>query len=280
MPALFLREIFDRTYFGLYLQDDWRWKPNLTLNLGLRYEMSTVPSETSGKTANLANLSDPLPICGTLKYGGCSGTGAFFNNPTLHNFEPRVGFAWDPFRNGKTAVRGGIGMFDVLPLPYQFVLMTTQSAPFFSYTSINNPGQGTFYNGLTNFPNNTLRSTYVQHAKRDYVIQWNFNIQQQITPSVAAMVAYVGSRGIHQPFKVDEADLVIPSLDSVRVSLVAQWNGYQPELRIGSRAFLRRTFLLQCAGSTIVQTLEPWISSAGRLHLGEEHGHKFSIGCR
>jgi|HubBroStandDraft_6_1064221.scaffolds.fasta_scaffold05225_5 hypothetical protein len=201
-----------QTIFGLYFQDDWRWKPNLNLNLGLRYEMSTVPSETSGKTANLANLSDPLPICGTLKYGGCSGTGAFFNNPTLHNFEPRVGFAWDPFRNGKTAVRGGIGMFDVLPLPYQFVLMTTQSAPFFSYTSINNPGQGTFYNGLTSFPNNTLRSTYVQHAKRDYVLQWNFNVQQQITPSVAAMVAYVGSRGVHQPFKVDEADLVIPSL--------------------------------------------------------------------
>ena len=201
-----------QTIFGLYFQDDWRWKPNLNLNLGLRYEMSTVPSETSGKTANLANLSDRLPICGTLKYGGCSGTGAFFNNPTLHNFEPRVGFAWDPFRNGKTAVRGGIGMFDVLPLPYQFVLMTTQSAPFFSYTSINNPGQGTFYNGLTSFPNNTLRSTYVQHAKRDYVLQWNFNVQQQITPSVAAMVAYVGSRGVHQPFKVDEADLVIPSL--------------------------------------------------------------------
>ena len=201
-----------QTIFGLYFQDDWRWKPNLTVNLGLRYEMSTVPSETSGKTANLANLSDPLPICGTLKYGGCSRTGAFFNNPTLRNFEPRVGFAWDPFRNGKTAVRGGIGMFDVLPLPYQFVLMTTQSAPFFSYTSINNPGAGTFYNGLTDFPNNTLRSTYVQHAKRDYVIQWNFNIQQQLTPSVAAMVAYVGSRGVHQPFKVDEADLVIPSL--------------------------------------------------------------------
>jgi carboxypeptidase family protein/TonB-dependent receptor-like protein len=196
---------------GLYLQDDWRWKSNLTLNLGLRYEMSTVPSETRGKIANLRNIMDPLPVCGTLTYGGCSGTGSFFNNPTLHNFEPRVGFAWDPFRNGKTAVRGGIGLFDVLPLPYQFVLMTTQAAPFFSYTSINGPGAGTF-NGLTSFPNNTLRSTYVQHAKRDYVVQWNFNIQQQLTPSLAAMVAYVGSRGIHQPFKVDEADLTIPPL--------------------------------------------------------------------
>jgi hypothetical protein len=197
--------------FGLYLQDDWRWKPNLTLNLGLRYEMSTVPTDTSGKIANLQNISDALPICGTLSAGGCASKGPFFNNPTLHNFEPRLGFAWDPFRNGKTAVRGGIGMFDVLPLPYQFVLMTTQAAPFFSYTSVNNPGPGTFYNGLTNFPNNTLRSTYVQHTKRDYVAQWNFNIQQQITPSLAGMVAYVGSRGIHQPFKADEVDLVVPT---------------------------------------------------------------------
>jgi hypothetical protein len=197
--------------FGLYLQDDWRWKPNLTLNLGLRYEMSTVPSETSGKTANLRNITDALPVCGTLRAGGCTGTGPFFNNPTLHNFEPRFGFAWDPFRNGKTAVRGGIGLFDVLPLPYQFVLMTTQSAPFFSYTSVNSPGPGTFFSGLTSFPDNTLRSTYVANAKRDYVAQWNFNIQQQITPSLAGMVAYVGSRGIHQPFKVDEADLVIPT---------------------------------------------------------------------
>jgi hypothetical protein len=197
--------------FGLYLQDDWRWRPNLTLNLGLRYEMSTVPTETDGKTANLRNISDPLPVCGRVVAGGCSSAGPFFSNPTLHNFEPRVGFAWDPLRNGKTAVRGGIGMFDVLPLPYQFVLMTTQSAPFFSYTSINSPGQGTFFSGLTNFPNNTLRSTYVQKPKRDYVLQWNLNIQQQITPTLAGMVAYVGSRGVHQPFKVDEADLVIPT---------------------------------------------------------------------
>jgi len=197
--------------FGLYLQDDWRWKPNLTLNLGLRYETSSVPNETSGKTANLRNLSDALPICGKL-VTGCASAGAFFSNPTLKNFEPRFGFAWDVFRNGKTAVRGGIGMFDVLPLPYQFILMTTQSAPFFSYTAIGNPGQGTFFSGPLAITSNSLRSTYVDsHQKRNYIVQWNLNVQQQLTPSLAAMVAYVGSRGVHQPFKVDEADLVIPT---------------------------------------------------------------------
>ena len=213
--------------FGLYIQDDWRLKPSLTLNLGLRYETSSVPTETAGKTANLRNIGDPAPVCGTLKYGGCSSTGAFFTNPTLRNFEPRVGFAWDVFRNGKTAVRGGIGMFDVLPLPYQFVLMTTQSAPFFSYTAVNGPSNlcvpptyqacpHPFYNyagqNIT-FPSNSLRSTYVDsHDKRNYIMQWNLNVQQQLTPTLAGMLAYVGSRGVHQPFKVDEADLVIPTL--------------------------------------------------------------------
>jgi hypothetical protein len=206
-----------QTLFGAYFQDDWRWKPNLTLNLGLRYEMSTVPSETSGKIANLRNLSDPLPVCGTVT-GGCSGAGAFFSNPSMRDFEPRLGFAWDPLRNGKTAVRGGIGLFDVQPLPYQFVLLTTQAAPFFSYTAINasDPTLAVPLKFYTVAPSditpNSLRSTYVEpNPKRNYVLQWNFNIQQQLTPSLSAMVAYVGSRGIHQPFKVDEANLVIPT---------------------------------------------------------------------
>jgi hypothetical protein len=188
--------------FGLYVQDDWRWRPNLTLNLGLRYEMSTVPTETAGKLANLSNLGAAIPHVGD----------PFFSNPTLKNLEPRVGFAWDPHGNGRTAVRGGFGMFDVLPLPYQFILLTTQAEPFFSYTSVNSPGQGTFYSGIKSFPNNTLRQTYVDsNARRNYVMQWNLNVQQEITPTVAAMIAYVGSRGVHQPFRADETDLVLPT---------------------------------------------------------------------
>ena len=189
---------------GVYLQDDWRIQSNLTLNLGLRYEASTVVSETSGKLSNLPSLSAADPHLGS----------PFFSNPTLRDFEPRVGFAWDPFRNGKTALRGGIGMFDVQPLPYQFILLTNQAAPFFSYTNISSPNQGDFPNfqGTSpDFPNNTLRATYIPKPKRNYVMQWNLNIQQQITPSLSGLLAYVGSRGVHQPFRVDEANLVLPT---------------------------------------------------------------------
>ena len=200
---------------GGYVQDDWRLQPNLTLNLGLRYEMATVPTEANGKFANLRNLSDPLPVCGTLVQG-CASTGPLFYNPTLHNFEPRFGFAWDPLHNGKLAIRGGAGLFDVLPLPYQFILLTTQSAPFFQYTALkvgSTPTPLTFpFVDPTLITSNKLRSTYIEsHPKRNYVTQWNLNLQYQLTPSLAAFAAYVGSRGVHQPFRVDEADLVIPT---------------------------------------------------------------------
>ena len=54
----------------------------------------------------------------------------FLQNPTLRNFEPRVGFAWDPFHNGKISVRAGFGLFDILPLAYEYSNFANNSAPF------------------------------------------------------------------------------------------------------------------------------------------------------
>ena len=195
-----------QTLVGLYLQDTWRWKPNLTLNLGLRYEMTTVPTETDGKLSTLRNLDDAIPHLGD----------PFFSNPTLRNFEPRIGFAWDPFRNGKMAMRGGVGLYDVLPLPYQFLLLTTQAAPFFEVSAIPNPDPGIFFNNVPNpLPATSFGATFVDpKPKRNYVVQYNLNLQYQITPNLTSMIAYVGSRGLHQPFRVDDANIVRPTLSS------------------------------------------------------------------
>jgi outer membrane receptor protein involved in Fe transport len=108
IPDVGLRE----TLFGAYAQDDIRARPGLSLSLGVRYEMTTVPSEVNNLISNLAHLTDSHPRVGA----------PFFQNPTLRNFEPRVGLAWSPFPDNKTIVRSGFGIFDVLPLPYEFTL--------------------------------------------------------------------------------------------------------------------------------------------------------------
>ena len=197
-----------QTIFGGYMKDDIRVRRNLTLTLGLRYEMATVPTEVHNSISNLMNLTDAQPHIGS----------PYFLNPTLKDFEPRVGFAWDPLGKGKTAVRGGFGMFDVLPLPYMFRLTTPYAAPFAEqlYVDTLPPAPGSFpTQAFTQFASTpgSARASYVQHApKRDYVMQWNLNVAQELSSSVTATIAYVGSRGVHLPFRMDNFDTVLPTL--------------------------------------------------------------------
>jgi carboxypeptidase family protein/TonB-dependent receptor-like protein len=194
--------------FGGYFQDDWRWRPNLTVNLGVRYEMTTVPSEVNDQLVTLLNITDATPHLGS----------PLFKNPTLRNFDPRIGFAWDPFHNGKTAVRGGFGMFDVLPLPAHFFLMENLAAPYFLLGAVSGAKlpAGTFFTGAYPLLGlSSFRTAYIeQNPHRSYVMQWNLNVQHQLLSNLTAMVGYVGSRGVHLPYRTDDVDMVLPTLTS------------------------------------------------------------------
>jgi hypothetical protein len=235
-----------QTIFGLYTQDDWRFRPNLTLNLGLRWEMSTVINDHQGRIVNLFNLPDPLPHCGTFVPTSCAPGGPLFGNFTHRNFEPRVGFAWDPFHNGKTAVRGSFGIFDILPLSYQYIASATNQFPFISSGNINSPGQGTFYAGafskIKPSPgdggNKKGGSYFERYPHRSYVMQWNLNVQRELIGKLTAMVGYVGSRGVHEPFRTDDADIVLPTLTSA---------GYlYPQVDAGGNQCIGSTATNQC----------------------------------
>lgn len=195
-----------QTIFALYLQDDIRARTDLTLNLGLRYETSSVPTEAHNRISNLRNLTDAVPQVGL----------PYFVNPTRFNLEPRVGFAWDPFHNGKTVLRSGFGIFDVLPLPYEFNIITPFASPFSQSFNVATLPAGSFPTGaFTEFSANSMvkRASYVEHdPQRNYVLQWNFNIEQEVSSGVSATIGYVGSRGVHQPFRMDDFNTVLPQL--------------------------------------------------------------------
>src|SRR6202047_5204700 len=209
-PGLASRRRIRETLFGVYLQDDMHVSPNLTANLGLRYEMATVPSETSGRLASLQHLTDPTVIVRSPLY----------SNPTLRNFEPRIGFAWDPFGDAKTAVRGGFGMFDVQTFPANLRHTIDGTVPF--YQSVNGQAAPGSFGAVSSNPNaaypilakllTSQRAAYIdQHPKRNYVMQWNLNIQRSITSNTTGMIAYVGSRALHNLMQTDDSSIVLPT---------------------------------------------------------------------
>lgn len=188
---------------GTYVQDDFRMLPNLTLNVGLRYEPVSVPTEKYNHLATLDSLTSSAPRVGS----------PYFQNPTLRNFSPRVGFSWDPFRNGKTSVRGGFGIYDVLPLLYQFELSTLLTAPFYQSATISKPPADAFPTGALQLVTpDAARVSYVQQdPPSSYVQQWNFNIQREVVRNVTLQAGYVGSHGVHLPYKTQDADWVMPT---------------------------------------------------------------------
>jgi hypothetical protein len=201
VPDIGLRQ----TLFGLYAQDDVRLKKNLTVNLGLRYEMVTVPTEAHNRISNLRSVTGTFPHVGA----------PFFQNPTLRNFEPRIGFAWNP-GGGKTLVRGGSGIFDVLPLPYEFNLSFQRAVPFVQSIFANTLQPGMFPTGafqqFSNQSNSGLATDVEFNPRRDYVMQWNLGVARELTSRLSFTLGYVGSRGVHLPYRVDNIDMVLPTL--------------------------------------------------------------------
>src|SRR5207244_12988241 len=173
-----------------YLQDDWRLRPNVTVTLGLRYEMATVPTEVQGKLTVLRHITVATPHLGD----------PLFSNPTLRNFEPRVGLSWDPFGSGKTEISAGFWMFDVLPLPYLIQTNELFSAPFYQLGSSTDLPAGSFPSAafaVVAASADTFRQAYFDpHPRRHYVMQWNIMIQVELANALSAMMGEMGSRRV------------------------------------------------------------------------------------
>jgi hypothetical protein len=196
---------------GFFFQDDWRAHSRLTLNLGLRYEMFTNPSEVYGRQANFDIDTGRLVVA--------SGSDDSLVEDDKNDFSPRVGFAWDIQGDGRTVLRGGYGLFYFLDrggIDNQLA----QNPPYSGFSQFNYSNgfrialSGRCPNGTNdsrlctlplptgdvagvdlNNPQNVSVLSILPDNETSNVHQFNVQVQRQLSNNTALSVAYVGTRG-------------------------------------------------------------------------------------
>jgi hypothetical protein len=177
--------ILQPSYDG-FAQDTFKWKPNFTINLGLRYAWNSTPSEAAGRFTNF----DPA-------------TGALIFAPQPYhtnnkNFQPRIGFAWDPFKNGKTSVRAAYAILTQDPTT-NTVSGLSSNPPFaLPIAAASATNSITLENPSAAVIGTSLGPSAISRNFNDaYSQDWNLTIQRQITSSLGLEAAYLGVKGTH-----------------------------------------------------------------------------------
>jgi hypothetical protein len=206
-PLLFptQRRIARTWDFTMYVQDDWKMTSNLSLNLGVRYAPTTNPYDATNQTYGL--LPVPFGPNGDDRQARLASPPAaqltplhnfFLRNPSLRSFDPRVGLAWDPFRSGKTAIRGGYGVFHAVMQCRDYCYGSWFSQPW-TVRTVTDPA------ALTTFPRpfqtpiaTTTSASWGTNPFQTtpWMQQWNVSVQQEIMANTVVVLAYVGSRGV------------------------------------------------------------------------------------
>lgn len=198
---------FHGNYWDLYLQDEWKLRGNLTLNLGVRYEYVSPLTEENNRIANL-DLSPGVlnPALGTptavvIVPGQIGPYGGPLPNSLMHpdrnNFAPRVGVAWKPF--AKTIVRAGYGI-NYNTGAYQGIAQQLAFQPPFSTAATNiesTVGNLTLANGFPLATVGGITNNYAVNPdyRLGYVQIRNLDIQQQIRPTLLLNIDYTGTKG-------------------------------------------------------------------------------------
>ncbi|MBS1872402.1 MAG: TonB-dependent receptor [Acidobacteria bacterium] len=199
----------DQILFGGYVNDSWKVRHNWTLNLGLRYERTTIPY---GERLQTVNAISNVP--GLITFG----------QPQIQNtaFQPRIGVAWSPGKSGSTSIRAGFGMnydklFDnlgILSMPPQFQQTVDVGG---------NPGGSFLAKG--GIPNSASSGTlsqadarastggFIPDQKLPKSIQWNLGAQHVFRENYTVEIRYLGTRGLQLPIqdRINVGSVVNPS---------------------------------------------------------------------
>jgi hypothetical protein len=172
--------------YDVFAQDSFKWKSNLTINVGLRYAWNATPSESRGRFTNFDPLTGNLVV-----------TGQPYQQNNL-NFQPRVGFAWDPFKDGRSSVRGGYAIMTQAPTTN--IVSPLSSNPLFAVpiSASSATNAITAENPSAAVVGTSLGPTAINPGfDNSYAQDWNLSVQRQFTADFGLEIAYVGVKGTH-----------------------------------------------------------------------------------
>lgn len=178
---------------GVFAQDSLKVKPNFTLELGLRYDWLMSPSERYDRFVVFDPATNSLNRVG-------AGIDEIYQ--ANHAIQPRLGFAWDPFKDGKVSIRAGYAILADQPVT-NLITGTATNPPLadprnFSPPASNQGLRTTFGNALSAAAAVGLAPNSVDHDfKNAYTQSWNLNVQHEVTPTLGVMIGYFGSKGTH-----------------------------------------------------------------------------------
>jgi len=244
--------------YEFYVQDDFRWKPNLTVNLGVRYSRFRQPIDKTGQLTNfdpsfynpakavqinpangnvIPNTGDRLN--GIIIAGQTSPFGDKIAPESNNDFAPVLGFAWDPFKDGKTAIRGGYGISYDVTLVGVLEQNIFGNPPFVNNVSISNTvlnDPASVLPTISAAPIGTIRGT-PNNSDMPYIQQWSVDVQREMGKDFMVALGYYGSKGTHLPGIVDINEVapgaavaagLIPAGTQVTAALTPRLNAVRP----------------------------------------------------